>query len=134
MMRKLKSLILACVAICSLGSLAAFGASSALAAQAPRWDVINRVAPTNLKPGEKGQVVGVLINLGDAPVLATEGSPVTITDTLPKGCKATKAIIGYAARGNNEDGRFSEYPLECAPLPELRCKYVGLLPPFVAIE
>jgi hypothetical protein len=114
--------------------LAGVLASPALAAETPRWDVITRVAPTNLQPGATGQVVGVLINLGDAPVLATEGAPVAITDTLPAGLEATEPMVGYAARGNNEDGRFSEYPLECAPLPELRCKYVGLLPPFVAIE
>ncbi len=134
---KLSRPLLASLLVCLVG-LVAFGASPALAAEegteAPRWDVITRVAPTNLQPGEKGQVVGVLVNLGDAPVLAEAGSPVTINETLPSGLEATEPMRGYAARGNNEQGANSEYPLECAPLPALSCKYIGLLPPFIAIE
>ena len=130
--------------LCSLFaalSLAAFaGAAPALAQgthEAPRWAIVTRSAPTNLPPGKKGEIVAVIINLGDAPVLATEGNPVEITDTLPAGVVATGKMEGYAARGDNDLGTFSEannFLSHCEALPTLRCPYVGTLPPYIAIE
>ena len=76
-----------------------------------------------------------IINLGDAPLSATEGQPVQITDRLPAGIQATGPMEGYAARGDNYEGQKSSFPLSgCEALPVLRCPYVGTLPPYVAIE
>ena len=69
--------------------------SPALAA-APWWAVYSEVSPTNLAPGTEGQIVVVVSNLGDAAV-NTSKTPVTITDTLPKGLKAI-ALTGQAIR------------------------------------
>ncbi|HEX3911743.1 MAG TPA: hypothetical protein VHW67_13690 [Solirubrobacteraceae bacterium] len=133
-LRRLKSTILACL-VGSLALLAVLGAATASAAEAPRWDVITRAAPTNLPPGGKGEIVAVIVNLGDAPVFATSANPVQITDKLPPGLVATGKMQGYAARGDNNLGQHSEEVLkECATLPELRCPYIGTLPPFIAIE
>lgn len=126
----------------TLGLLAAFGVVGAVPALAgephpePHWNVLTRAAPTNLPPGGTGQIVAVVMNLGDAPVLATLGSPVTITDVLPEGVEATGPMQGYATRGNNE-GNVPQEPLkECSSLSakELTCKYVGRLDPFIAME
>jgi hypothetical protein len=116
-----------------LAALGMGAASTAWGAEAPHWDVITRGAPTNLKPGEKGVVIGVIVNLGDAPVLATAGAPVTITDSLPRGVTATGPIEGYATRGDNEKGGEPKTSLECSPS-ALSCTYIGQLDPFIAIE
>jgi hypothetical protein len=127
--------------LCSLLGIIALVACAGAApahAEAPRWDILARSAPTNLSPGGSGEIVAVLINLGDAPVVATEGDPVEITDELPPGLKATK-IEGLVSRGDNDLGTFEEPKgssllQNCTTLPALRCPYVGTLPPFIAIE
>jgi hypothetical protein len=102
-------------------------ATSALA-DGPHWDVITRSAPTYLAPGEKGEIVTVLINLGDAPVIATPAEPVTVTDTLPAGVEATRGMSGTADTGVEGQHRPA---LSCQ---ELRCTYAGQIPPFVSLE
>lgn len=126
--------------------LALLGGGTASAAEfheAPRWDVITHAAPTNLPPGGEGEVVGVLLNLGDAPLVATSLNPVTITDTLPAGLKPIGRLEGYATRGDNEQNHPEDLLKECSPPPanepateptSLSCKYVGRLDPFIAIE
>jgi hypothetical protein len=102
---------------------------------APRWDIVTRVAPTNLHPGGKGQVVGILLNLGDAPLVSTTLNPIVINDALPPGLKATGPMEGYAAKGANESAaRGKNFFQECAALPALSCKYIGSLDPFIAME
>lgn len=133
MARRLVHSLSVCLAAIA-GLLAVLGTGTAAAAEAPRWDVLTRTAPTNLPPGGKGDIIGVIVNLGDAPVFATHETPVTISGVLPAGLNATGPMVGYAARGDNEAGGVSENPLECAALPAISCRYVGLLPPFIAIE
>ena len=122
------------------GALALFACAAAPAFaegihEAPHWDILSRSAPSDLAPGQKGEIVAVIINLGDAPVLATQSQPVLITDKLPAGLEATGAMEGYAARGDDYLGQKSATPLSgCEALPQLRCPYVGTLPPYIAIE
>ncbi len=122
----------------ALALLASAGVAPALAEgthEAPRWDILTRSAPTNLAPGQKGEVVAVIVNLGDAPVVSTQADPVEITDALPAGLVATGVMEGYAARGDNDRGELAKEPLKnCEALPELRCPYLGTLPPYIAIE
>jgi hypothetical protein len=66
-------------------------ASPALAAEAPEWVITSYTSPTNLAPGGTGKVVLAAVNVGGA---ATDGSAITIEDTLPSGLTAT-SISGY---------------------------------------
>ncbi len=111
----------------ALALMAWAGATPALAGT-PHWEVITRSAPTYLAPGEKGEIVTVLVNLGDAPVIATPAEPVTITDTLPAGVEATRGMSGTADTGVEAQHRPA---LSCK---ELRCTYAGQVPPFISLE
>jgi hypothetical protein len=113
--------------LAALALLAVTGVAGAFA-NAPHWDVITRSAPTYLEPGEKGEIVTVLVNLGDAPVIATPAEPVTIADTLPAGVEATREMSGTADTGVEGQKRPA---LSCK---ELRCAYAGEVPPFVSLE
>jgi hypothetical protein len=115
----------------ALALLLSSGAVSALAGS-PHWYVLTRSAPTRLAPGEKGMMVSQVINLGDAAVQATPGSPVKITDTLPSGTVARQKMFAEADYGSN--GEPDDVPLTCKELPALTCEYVGTLPPYVSIE
>ncbi len=118
------------------------GVAPALAQVAtPHWYVITRTAPTYLHPGKTGWITMVIANLGDAPVSATSGNPVEITDTLPKPLMqageavgevvATEKMKGVADPGTN---RSQDKPaLSCEALPALSCKFVGTLPAGTAI-
>ncbi len=66
-------------------------ASPAVAAQAPEWVITSYTTPTNLVPGGTGEVHVVAVNVGGA---ATDGSPISIEDSLPSGVNAT-SISGY---------------------------------------
>jgi hypothetical protein len=135
MIRRLSSTRVFLLGLLIAGALsAAGGAGTAAAAEAPHWGLITRLAPTHLAPGGQGEVVGVLVNLGDAPVLATQANPVTITAALPAGLKATGPLVGYATRGDNEESHPEDALKECTSAPVLSCKYVGRLDPFIAIE
>jgi hypothetical protein len=100
---------------------------------APRWDIITRSAPTNLPPGGKGQVVAVLINLGDASLVGTTANPVHITDTLPEGLEATGPMVAHPEVGANESSERQHDLTGCTTAP-LSCPYVGTLPPYISIE
>jgi hypothetical protein len=124
---------LLCSLLATVGLLASVGVATARAA-APRWDIVTRSAPTNLPPGGKGEIVAVLINLGDAPIVATEGNPVRISDALPTGITAAGPMEGQVGRGGDDQGAH-ELPLtHCEMLPMPHCAFVGTLPPFIAIE
>jgi hypothetical protein len=110
-------------------ALAAYPGVSPAGAQTARWDIVTRSAPTYLIPEKPGEIEAVLVNLGDAPVIATPGNPVVITDALPAGVVATNGMVGEADTGG---GPGSERPrLSCAGL---RCTYVGTLPPMISLE
>jgi hypothetical protein len=118
--------------------LALAGFSASAQATAPHWFVVTRTAPSNLAPGQKGQVVAQIINLSDATVVGTENDPVTITDVLPPGLEATGAMTGWATKGSNESGKTGNSgtsPLtKCVAAPQPRCSFVGTVAPFIAIE
>ena len=121
---------LLCALLATLALLASAGTAVARA-DGPRWDIVTRSAPTNLPPGGKGEIVAVVVNLGDAPVVATEGNPVKISDVLPAGIKATGSMEGQVGRGGDDQGAH-ELPL--SKCEALHCSFVGTLPPFIAIE
>jgi hypothetical protein len=101
------------------------GATPALAA-APWWRLSSRAAPTYLQPGRKNQQIRVYAtNIGDAPANGAV-SPITITDHLPQGLKAT-GITGNAGAGAEPHG------LTCLPLPALACTFAHPVAPYVVV-
>ncbi len=129
------AVLLACAVLALLASVGVCAAQAEGTHEAPHWYILARSAPSNLAPGQRGEIVAQIINLGDAPLSATEGEPVQISDRLPAGIQATGPMEGYAARGDDYEGQTSNFALSgCEALPVLRCPYVGTLPPYVAIE
>ncbi len=96
-------------------------ASPVLAAEAPEWAVTSSASPTNLSPGGTGELTVTAVNVGGA---ATDGSEITIEDTLPPGLKATE-VSGFDVYAGGPFV-FVEFPLPAARLncttpPELVC-------------
>jgi uncharacterized repeat protein (TIGR01451 family) len=79
--------LVAALAALALGPSRAVGASGSATA-APHWSVIGFAAPTNFKPGDTADYYTLAIrNDGAAP---TDGSAITIADTLPPNLTPTK--------------------------------------------
>jgi hypothetical protein len=87
-----------------LALLAALAAPQAQAAApaSPAWDVQSIPAPTNFIPGEESGEDGYQVFIVNSGAKATDGSPITITDTLPKGI-GVKGLELRAPRGANPD-------------------------------
>ena len=92
-------------------------AGSASAQQA-WWHINAEVIPTNLVPGEKGELVLTATNLGDGIVNGSK-EPVTITDELPAGLTA----VGISAPSTKNAS------VTCT-LATLQCIYPGILNPY----
>jgi hypothetical protein len=93
-------------------------ASLAAADQPPAWRIVSSAEPTNFVSG--GTVVLTAINVGGP----TDGSTVTIEDSLPAQLAATR-VAGYE---RFEEGGGEGAPLACeqAP-PTFRCTYTGVM-------
>jgi uncharacterized repeat protein (TIGR01451 family) len=100
--------------------------ASASEVQAPIWTVTAVSAPTNFTPGEESgdDVYKVLVeNTGGAE---SDGTPVTITDTLPEGLTLDPTHAkGYELTGHTED-RVNGVPLRCVGL---TCTFSGRVIP-----
>jgi hypothetical protein len=103
-----------------VGGLA--GAAPAFA-EAPWWRVGSEVAPSHLAPGGEGEIIVVVSNLGDGEINGSK-IPVSITDKLPEGLKAT-AITGQV-KGQSE----LKCPTAQPPMPPLTCTFAGVLYPY----
>jgi hypothetical protein len=114
--RALLALLAAGLALSLAGAAPAF-------AEAPLWRVTNEAVPSYLPPGGEGEIVVAVSNLGDATVNGAK-APVTITDTLPPGLKAT-ALIG-SIKGESEAKCTTGEP----PTPPLSCTFGGTLNPY----
>ena len=75
---------LAGAALAAAALLASAGAGQALAA-GPHWEIVARSAPSFLQPGKKGEITAVVLNLGDAPAIATEANPSSSPTTSRQG-------------------------------------------------
>jgi hypothetical protein len=73
---------LTALAACLAAALLLPAASAAAAEAAPAWAISATPAPANLPPGSKAEVLILAANVGAAP---TDGSQITIEDTLPPG-------------------------------------------------
>ena len=116
--RALTALTLFTVVLCIAS---AAGASPALASEG-WWHLTSSARPTYLPPEGKGQIVLTAANRGDAAVNGAT-DPITITDLLPAGLKATS--IQRATNNQN--------PVPCV-LSSLTCTFTGTVPPYSQIE
>jgi uncharacterized repeat protein (TIGR01451 family) len=90
----------------------------AAASTGPQWTVTAVAAPTNFAPGDQtgnDNYTVIVRNTGDAP---SDGSTVTITDTLPAG-------LTLAAAGAVGSDLISGGPLTCTGL---TCTFAGVVP------
>lgn len=86
---------------------------------APAWSVGSTASPTHLVPGDStgaNYYTVVLTNSGGA---ATDGSPITITDTLPAGIEVDTDPNGHALDFEALDDRGDRFP--CEIVPAARC-------------
>jgi hypothetical protein len=116
--------IVVCGAVVAL-LVSLVGTSSAAAAEGPVWKITSISAPTNLAPGGGGELVLTAINVGDG---ATDGSTITIADSLPAGITATR-ISGtdIYTSGSVLGGESVRIQLECS-LASLTCTRTGVVP------
>jgi hypothetical protein len=101
------------IAVLTLGGTLS-GASPSSADQAPVWKIVSTGEPTHILSG--GSVVLTAINVGGP----TDGSTVTISDTLPAGLSATR-VSGLESYSTNA-------PLTCEESsPTSTCTYTGVM-------
>ncbi|MFZ1153794.1 MAG: hypothetical protein WAN93_02695 [Solirubrobacteraceae bacterium] len=109
------------VAMATLALALVGGASVASADGGPVWKITSVSDPTNLPPAGEGELVVSAINVGGS---ATDGSAITIGDSLPPGLVAT-AISGLDAYTAVPDGGgpavHNPVPLDCSTPPALQC-------------
>jgi hypothetical protein len=91
---------------------------AAPALASPWWHITSETLPSNLAPGQEGQLIVVLSDLGDEPIEGAK-EQVRIADALPAGLEAT-AIAGASK---------NHVPIECA-LATLRCTFQGVIYPY----
>ncbi len=115
------------LAVSVLGALSMLAAAGAVPAFAgsPRLTVITRSDPSLVQPGKLNEVVTVLTNVGDEPLVATEKSPLVISETLPPDFPATAGGLGARAETGAEGSTL------CTGL---SCKFVGTIQPYGSIN
>jgi hypothetical protein len=117
------------VALSAVAFCLAASASAAAATPSPAWDIQSISAPTNFLPGEESgedRYQVFLTNSGGEP---TDESPITITDTLPKGI-GVKSVELTAPRGispNISGG--CKAPLTSAEVTTISCEVTNALLP-----
>jgi hypothetical protein len=116
------------VAAAAAVSVVACGAvvASADAAPAPAWTVTSVAGPTNFAPNDSsGNDVYVVraTNLGG---VATDGTPITLTDTLPPGITLNPTGGPFGGLVGKDD---SEGELSCSPGPPITCTDGGIQQP-----
>ncbi|HWL49354.1 MAG TPA: hypothetical protein VNT92_05710 [Acidimicrobiia bacterium] len=75
-------------------------APSAAAVHAPAWSISSWPVPTNFKPGGEGAYEVTVVNSGGAPA---DGTPLTITDTLPAGLTVNSVELPLLSAGEVSD-------------------------------
>jgi hypothetical protein len=99
--------------------------SSASAAEGPVWKILSVSAPTNFKPGDKTGDAELLVQATNVGGGSTDGSAITVSDSLPTGLKAV-GIVGDNAYKNpvfisNGGQTTPPFGLSCSLSPALNC-------------
>jgi hypothetical protein len=113
-----------CLAVACATLLALLCAGSA-SANGVWWHLSPRAVPTDLQPGSTAWLVVAANNNGDIPANGAT-APVTMTDALPPGLKATAV---HGAAGYFAFFSWDEPEPECTLSP-LQCVYKGILKPY----
>jgi hypothetical protein len=124
--------VMVCLAVGFYGVSSAWAGSTAPGGAAAGFTVESEAAPTVFAPeydgtDEKENAYGLTVrNSGSGP---TDGSPITITDTLPKGLTATKIEAMEFREGESvAEGARGEVELPCS-VPTVSCVYEKALQP-----
>ncbi len=95
--------------------------ATAAAAAGGSWTIGVLSTPTNFAPGESGGRDSYVLMVTNTSGKPTDGSAITVTDTLPSGITPT-GISGTQALSEG----FEELPCQTAPLPQ--CSFTGVVP------
>jgi len=95
-MRRAKLGLLAAALVLALAA----AATAPAAVPAPAWTINSLPVPTNFEPGGQGSYEVTVVNSGGIP---TDGTPLTITDTLPAGLLVESVELPLVAGGALED-------------------------------
>jgi hypothetical protein len=104
--------------LASAASLSIAATGSARAVQAPSWHINAETAPTHLPPGQEGEIIVLLSNLGDAPANGAT-SAIHASIKLPSGLIATRI----------EGATMGKVPSQCT-LNTLACSFQGVVYPY----
>jgi hypothetical protein len=115
--------------IVTFGASAVTVSSSSAAIPQPAWSIQSVAGPTNFIPGDESGTETYRLYITNLGSQATDGTPVTITDTLPPGVAVSSAAIGVL--GVNYKALESE-PV-CTETP-VQCTYGGGVPPGDILE
>jgi hypothetical protein len=106
--------------VCGALLLGLFGSSSAAVAAGPVWKVVVTPTPTNLVPG--GPRNGYVVSATNVGASATDGSMITLGDSLSTGLAAT-AISSFDAYAEAREA------MSCSTPPIVSCTYSGRVDP-----
>jgi hypothetical protein len=120
MQRKVSLGVTAAVAL----AFASLGSAPVWAAEAPAWNITSISSPTNFAPGGDAAGDSLQVTATNVGGAATDGSTITITDSLPAGLTATE-ITGAEEYG----AEFRGAPMSCSTPPVLTCTFTGGVDP-----
>jgi uncharacterized repeat protein (TIGR01451 family) len=86
------------------------------------WKIDSFAAPTNFSPSEGGSYQVEVRNAGS---VASNGSPITITDTLPKGLTAESVELFSSGHDHNKEVNVASFA-NCTVTPVVSCELTGV--------
>jgi hypothetical protein len=78
----------------------ALAAPAPAASPAPAWSIRSLAVPTNFTPGDESGIYRYEVMVVNSGGAATDGSPITLTDTLPAGLVAKEVGVKLPAAGS----------------------------------
>jgi hypothetical protein len=75
-------------------------ASASAANPAPAWSIRSLAVPTNFMPGDESGIYRYEVMIVNSGAAATDGSPITLTDTLPTGLTVKNVSVKLPAAGS----------------------------------
>ncbi len=101
-------------------------AGSAATTPAPHWTITSTASPSNLPPGDTSGQVIYLVTATNTGGAATDGSPITITDTLAPGITVHAVTAGNPHLQLTQE---NETITDCDPGPPVTCQLTKTLYP-----
>jgi hypothetical protein len=132
--RKLRvPLALMAAVVCVCASIVMLvSATSAAAAGGAWWHLASDPFPTQLQPGENGNIFVSAVNRGYENA-SGESTPIVLSDELPAGVEVT-AVDGRVAVDFSEVTRVTPPTPECSfTVHEVSCSYAGVVKPYARL-